>query len=132
MYLILATGTEARNVKKDTQVELDVDLEKMEGNAQAASELLKAMSNQTRLMILCQLLHGERTAGELDSLTNLSQSALSQHLAVLREHGLVQTRRESQNIYYSIEGDRPKAIIEVLYRLFNCDKPNGTGQLGCA
>ncbi|MBL4613547.1 MAG: winged helix-turn-helix transcriptional regulator [Magnetovibrio sp.] len=91
----------------------------MEGNAQEASALLKAMSNQTRLMILCQLLHGEKTAGELDSLTNLSQSALSQHLAVLRDHGLVQTRRESQNIFYSIDGDKPKAIIEVLYRLFN-------------
>ena len=98
---------------------MELKLEEMEGNAQAASELLKAMSNQTRLMILCQLLHGEKTAGELDSLTNLSQSALSQHLAVLRDHGLVQTRRESQNIFYSIDGDKPRAIIEVLYQLFN-------------
>ncbi len=104
---------------------MEMDLTRMEGNAQAASELLKAMSNQTRLMILCQLLHGEKTAGELDSLTNLSQSALSQHLAVLRDHGLVQTRRESQNIFYSIEGDKPKAIIEVLYHLFN------TGDASC-
>jgi len=101
-------------------------LEEMEGNAQAASELLKAMSNQTRLMILCQLLHGEKTAGELDSATSLSQSALSQHLAVLREHGLVQTRRESQNIFYSLDGDKPRAIIEVLYRLFN------SGDASCA
>jgi len=100
---------------------VELKLEDMEGNAQAASELLKAMSNQTRLMILCQLLHGEKTAGELDALTKLSQSALSQHLAVLRDHGLVQTRRESQNIFYSIDGDKPKAIIEVLYRLFNND-----------
>lgn len=113
-------------------VELDLNLNKMQGNAEAASELLKAMSNQTRLMILCQLLHGERTAGELDSLTSLSQSALSQHLAVLREHGLVQTRRESQNIYYSIEGEKPKAIIEVLYRLFNCEKDGAPGEIGCA
>jgi len=107
-------------------VELDVKLEEMEGNAQAASELLKAMSNQTRLMILCQLLHGEKTAGELDSATSLSQSALSQHLAVLRDHGLVQTRRESQNIFYSLDGDKPKAIIEVLYRLFH------SGDASCA
>lgn len=113
-------------------MEFDVNLEQMEGNAQAASSLLKAMSNQTRLMILCQLLHGERTAGELDSLTNLSQSALSQHLAVLREHGLVQTRRESQNIYYSIQGEKPKAIIEVLYNLFNCQKPGEEGGISCA
>ena len=103
---------------------MDLELDKMQGNAQAASDLLKAMSNQTRLMILCQLLHGEKTAGELDSLTNLSQSALSQHLAVLRDHGLVQTRRESQNIFYSIEGDKPKAVIEVLYGLFNNGTPN--------
>ena len=112
--------------------ELDVNLEQMQGNAQAASELLKAMSNQTRLMILCQLLHGERTAGELDSLTSLSQSALSQHLAVLREHGLVQTRRESQNIYYSIEDDKPKAVIEVLYRIFNCEKTGELDSVSCA
>jgi len=105
---------------------VELKLEEMEGNAQAASDLLKAMSNQTRLMILCQLLHGEKTAGELDSLTQLSQSALSQHLAVLRDHGLVQTRRESQNIFYSIDGDKPKAIIEVLYRLFN------SGNASCA
>lgn len=111
---------------------LDVDLEQMEGNAKQASELLKAMSNQTRLMILCQLLHGERTAGELDALTNLSQSALSQHLAVLREHELVQTRRESQNIYYAINGDRPRAIIEVLYRIFNCEKNDDLGEMSCA
>lgn len=105
-----------------TDVDFDAELAKMAGNAQDASDLLKAMSNQTRLMILCQLLHGEKSAGELDSLTHLSQSALSQHLAVLRDHGLVQTRRESQNIYYSIEGEKPRAIIEVLYRLFNtCD-----------
>lgn len=105
---------------------MELELEEMQGNAQAASDLLKAMSNQTRLMILCQLLHGEKTAGELDSLTNLSQSALSQHLAVLRDHGLVQTRRESQNIFYSIDGDKPKAIIEVLYQLFNA------GDASCA
>lgn len=110
---------------------MDVNLEQMQGNAQAASDLLKAMSNQTRLMILCQLLHGERTAGELDSLTSLSQSALSQHLAVLREHGLVHTRRESQNIYYAIEGDRARAIIEVLYRIFNCEKTGEENAPSC-
>ncbi|MCR4378161.1 MAG: metalloregulator ArsR/SmtB family transcription factor [Rhodospirillales bacterium] len=114
------------------RADLDISLEQMQDNALAASELLKAMSNQTRLMILCQLLHGERTAGDLDSLTSLSQSALSQHLAVLREHGLVQTRRESQNIYYSIEDDKPRAIIEVLYRLFNCEKNDADGTINCA
>ena len=104
----------------------DIPLEQMQSNAQEACALLKAMSNETRLMILCQLLHGEKSAGELDTLTSLSQSALSQHLSVLRESGLVQTRRESQSIYYSIKGEKPLAIIDALYRLFN------TGETRCA
>ena len=98
-----------------------MELQDLETNAGDASELLKAMSNQTRLQILCQLLDGEKTAGQLDDDTGLSQSALSQHLAVLRSHGLVSTRREAQNIYYCLAGDRPKAIIEVLHRLFNTE-----------
>ncbi|MCK5167345.1 MAG: winged helix-turn-helix transcriptional regulator [Rhodospirillaceae bacterium] len=99
--------------------EISVNIEDLEKSTSVASGLLKAMSNQTRLMILCQLLRGEKTAGELDSATQLSQSALSQHLAVLRDHGLVQTRRQSQNIYYSLAGEEPKAIIEVLYSIYN-------------
>ncbi len=98
-----------------------MDIKELETSADDASELLKAMSNQTRLLILCQLLDGEKTAGQLDNDTNLSQSALSQHLAVLRTHGLVTTRRESQHIFYQLSGDRPKAIIEVLHRLFNSE-----------
>ncbi len=99
-----------------------VNIEDLERSASVASSLLKAMSNQTRLMILCQLLRGEKTAGELDSATELSQSALSQHLAVLRDHGLVRTRRQSQNIYYSLAGEEPRAIIEVLYNIYNRDE----------
>ena len=90
----------------------------MEGRAEAASNLLKAMSNETRLMILCQLVHGERTVSQLDITADLSQSALSQHLAVLRQNGLVSTRRKSQSIYYSLAGEAPKAVIETLYTLF--------------
>ncbi|WP_322111244.1 ArsR/SmtB family transcription factor [Varunaivibrio sulfuroxidans] len=81
--------------------------------------MLKAMSNETRLMILCQLVHGEKTVGELDTTVKLSQSALSQHLAVLRENGLVKTRRKSQSIFYSIAGPEPRAIIEALYKIYN-------------
>ena len=91
----------------------------METRAEAASNLLKAMSNETRLMILCQLVHGERTVSQLDITADLSQSALSQHLAVLRQNGLVTTRRASQSIYYSLAGDAPRAIIETLYSIFN-------------
>ena len=101
-----------------------INIEDLERSSGAASGLLKAMSNQTRLMILCQLLRGEKTAGELDNATQLSQSALSQHLAVLRDNGLVQTRRQSQNIYYSLAGEEPKAIIEVLYNIYNKGEEN--------
>ncbi|MDH5188383.1 MAG: metalloregulator ArsR/SmtB family transcription factor [Rhodospirillaceae bacterium] len=107
-------------------VETFINIEDLEKSAGNASNLLKAMSNQTRLIILCQLLKGEKTAGELDNATQLSQSALSQHLAVLRDHGLVQTRRQSQNIYYSLSGDKPRAIIEVLYNIYN------QGDEGCS
>ena len=93
----------------------------METRAEAASNLLKAMSNETRLMILCQLVHGERTVSQLDITADLSQSALSQHLAVLRQNGLVSTRRESQSIYYALAGDAPRAIIETLYGIFNAE-----------
>ncbi|NQV46613.1 MAG: winged helix-turn-helix transcriptional regulator [Rhodospirillaceae bacterium] len=88
-----------------------------------ACELLKAMSNETRLMILCRLLDGEKTVGELESVTSISQSAISQHLAVLRGHNLVSTRREGQSIIYALTGDKPLAIIKVLHRIYSgtCD-----------
>ncbi len=83
-----------------------------------AAELLKAMSNQNRLMILCALLDGELSVGELNALTPLSQSALSQHLAALRKAELVSTRRESQTIFYCISSDAALNIILVLKDTF--------------
>ena len=87
-------------------------------NARRASTLLKAMSNQHRLMILCQLVPGEKCVGDLEQIIGLSQSALSQHLARLRRDGLVRTRREAQTIYYSLSGDEASAVIETLYGLY--------------
>ena len=95
-----------------------MDVDEFEEQALAASNLLKAMSNESRLLILCQLVHGEKTVGELESAADLSQSALSQHLAVLRQNDLVKTRRSAQSIFYSLAGPAPKAIIETLYRLY--------------
>jgi DNA-binding transcriptional ArsR family regulator len=95
-----------------------VDLEQLQENARIASNLLKAMCNERRLLILCQLLHGEKTVGELEGAIGLSQSALSQHLAILRQHDLVKTRREAQSIYYSLSGPESRAILETLYRLY--------------
>src|SRR6185369_14931732 len=88
------------------------------GCARRASTLLKAMSNERRLLILCYLAQGERSVGELESLVSLSQSALSQHLARLRRDELVSTRREAQTIYYSLSGREATAIMETLHALY--------------
>lgn len=87
-------------------------------NTAKSAELLKAMSNQNRLMILCALLDGELSVGKLNELTPLSQSALSQHLAALRKAELVCTRRESQSIFYRIGSDAALDIIQVLKNTF--------------
>jgi len=86
-----------------------------------AAQLLKALSNPHRLMILCQLLEGEKAVGELVAAIGLSQSALSQHLARLRRDDLVRTRRVAQTIFYTIEGAHAHAILTTLHRLYCCD-----------
>lgn len=95
-----------------------MDLEILHENSRRASTLLKAMSNQHRLLILCQLLRAERCVGDLEQIVGLSQSALSQHLARLRRDNLVKTRRSAQTIYYSLVGDEAIAVIETLYALY--------------
>lgn len=95
-----------------------MELNNLEQKAEQASALLKAMSNQSRLLILCQLNEGEKSVGELERIVGLSQSALSQHLARLRRDKLVQTRREAQTIYYSLNGDDALRVIETLYGLY--------------
>ena len=101
---------------------MDIELEKLQDSARRASALLKAMSNEHRLMILCQLQGGEKSVGELERIIGLSQSALSQHLARLRRDSLVQTRRQAQTIYYSLSGNEAGAVINTLYGLY-CAKP---------
>lgn len=93
-------------------------LMEMRDNAQQASRLLKAMSNERRLMILCHLVAGEKSVGQLERLVDLSQSALSQHLARLRKDGFVRTRREAQTIFYSLKGEEAKTIIQALHDLY--------------
>ncbi len=97
-------------------------LDELEAHAARASALLKAMSNERRLMILCNLLQGEKSVGELEKAVGLSQSALSQHLARLRRDRLVRTRRSAQTIYYSLKGGDAVAVMETLYRLFCSDE----------
>jgi len=97
-------------------------LGKLQKKAGQAAKTLKSLSNKWRLMILCQLLGGEKSVGELLATFDLSQSALSQHLAVLRKQGLVATRRESQSIYYSIKGQETPVILGALYNVY-CATP---------
>lgn len=101
-------------------IEADADLSAMAEHAQTASETLKSIANPHRLLILCVLLNGEQTVGELNQQVALSQSALSQHLAVLRTQNLVSTRREGQHVFYQVSPGLTVEIIEVLHRHF-CD-----------
>ena len=94
------------------------ELQQLRSAAQQASDLLKALSNENRLLVMCNLSNGEKSVGQLQSMIGLSQSALSQHLARLRQDGLVKTRRESQTIYYSLAGDEASRVIGVLYELY--------------
>ncbi|TNF57739.1 MAG: transcriptional regulator [Rhodobacteraceae bacterium] len=94
------------------------DLEKMMDNAQLASNFLKAISHEGRLMILCHLASGEKSVTELEDLLSARQAAVSQQLSRLRLEGLVTPRRDGKTIYYSLTDDRPRQIIEVVYDLF--------------
>ncbi len=96
------------------------DLADLRENATRASTLLKAMANKQRLMILCHLVEGEKTVGDLRDRIGLSQSALSQHLAILRHDGLVGTRRAGTSVIYALASPQAAAMMETLYQLF-CD-----------
>ena len=95
-----------------------MELEQMEANAARAVALLKALANERRLFILCHLLDRELSVGELNSILGLSQSALSQHLAVLRRDGLVGTRKQAQTVYYSLNSREVREVIALLHRLY--------------
>lgn len=94
------------------------DMDKMAGNAMRASNFLKAISHEGRLMILCHLASGEKSVTELENLLSARQAAVSQQLSRLRLEGLVTPRRDGKTIYYSLTDDRPKQIMEVVYDLF--------------
>jgi ArsR family transcriptional regulator len=94
------------------------DIKTMRRHAAGAAGLLKALSHEARLLVLCELVNGERTAGELAARSNLSQSALSQHLAKLREECLVATRREAQTIFYRIADPNAARVLSVLHEIY--------------
>lgn len=93
-------------------------IETMRQGAKEGTKLMRALSHEGRLMLLCALCDCEKSVGELAEITSLSQSALSQHLAKLRADGLVETRRESTTIYYSLKVDAAREVITVLHKNF--------------
>lgn len=95
-----------------------INLAELQSRALRATGLLKAMSNPVRLMVLCQLAEGEKSVGELEGVARVSQSALSQHLALLRQRGLVRSRRAGQTIFYSIDGSEAPALLAALYEVY--------------
>ncbi|MFC0820462.1 ArsR/SmtB family transcription factor [Moraxella marmotae] len=87
--------------------------------AKQASDFLRVLANENRLQILCLLIeHGEMSVGQIHAMTTLSQSALSQHLAKMRDEGLVSYRRQSQTLFYRICDDKVARIILVLKEIF--------------
>ena len=97
-----------------TPTEVDFVVEK----AKSASNFLKAISHEGRLMILCHLVSGEKSVTELEDLISARQAAVSQQLSRLRLEGLVVPRRDGKTIYYRLADDKPKRILEVIYDLF--------------
>lgn len=98
----------------------------LQDKAAMACGLLKVLANQSRLLILCRLTEGEKSVNQLEELIGLRQSALSQHLAILRRERLVKTRRDAQFIYYSLASDEAKAIMTTLYDLYCADQQTGS------
>lgn len=90
----------------------------MQMKAGEAAAMLKALANPSRLLVLCALVTREHTVGELEALTGLSQSAISQHLARLRDSEMVRTRREAQLVYYSLENPDVTAILRTVHDIY--------------
>ena len=94
------------------------DMQDLLDQARKASELLKALSHETRLLILCILSEGEKSVSDLEEILSMPQAAVSQQLARLRFDRLVHTRREGRMIYYSVAGKEVASVVETLYELF--------------
>jgi DNA-binding transcriptional ArsR family regulator len=90
----------------------------MHERADEAIAVLKAMANHNRLLLLCELVQGERSVGELAQTLSLAQSVVSQHLSLLRREGIVSGRRDAQSIYYRISDDRVQSLMATMFTLF--------------
>jgi DNA-binding transcriptional ArsR family regulator len=114
----MSTDINPTNAAQCSVPQLAVDAEEMRAHADDAARLLKTLANSSRLMVLCSLATGELTVGQINDRVPLSQSALSQHLAVLRRDGLVHTRRSAQAIYYRLADGPAGRVIETLHDIF--------------
>lgn len=95
-----------------------IEIEQMKSNTVEVAELLRVMAHPERLMVLCQLTQSEMGVGQLQQGSTLSQSAFSQHLTVLRKHGIIQARKESQQVFYRLADSRITALIQSLQNVF--------------
>jgi DNA-binding transcriptional ArsR family regulator len=111
-------GRRAMKKPKSGTTVRGIDLAGMTRNSERAAGLLKVMGNAQRLRVLCSLVAGEMTVGEINAEVPLSQSALSQHLAVLRREGLVRTRREAQTIHYALASGPAETVIRTLHGIY--------------
>jgi DNA-binding transcriptional ArsR family regulator len=101
-----------------SSVEQSPDLREIMRNARKASDFLKALSHESRLLVLCLLAERERSVREIEEILSLCQPTVSQQLARLRYDNLVTTRREGKNIYYSLANDDVREVISVVYDIF--------------
>ncbi|HGS4572203.1 transcriptional regulator [Vibrio cholerae] len=97
---------------------IKIEMDEMKKNAEEVAELLRVMAHPERLMVLCQLTQSEMGVGQLQQGSMLSQSAFSQHLTVLRKHGIIQARKESQQVFYRLADSRITALIQSLQNVF--------------
>lgn len=107
----------------------EFDIVRIQEHVEQASHMLRAIANSQRLRILCLLVAGELSVGQINEQVALSQSALSQHLAVLRQQDVVTTRREAQTIYYALTKGPAQAILETLYAVY-CSTPDTSAHTG--
>jgi ArsR family transcriptional regulator, virulence genes transcriptional regulator len=112
-----------KNTSNGPSSSLKSDAEALKLKSDEAADLLSAMSNAKRLLILCNLIEGEMPVGQLAETVGLSQSALSQHLAKLRARKLVSTRRDAQTIYYSIASESVYRVLETIGDIFLSSRP---------
>ena len=111
---------------------MKVSADMMASNADKASDLLKALANPHRLMILCRLIDGERSVGELAACLDLRLSTMSQHLSLLRRDGLVVPRRDGQMVRYRLSDPAARRVLETLFAVFCAPCPDEGGRRAAA